>query len=485
MGKQRGFLEFDRMEPGCRDVSVRLKDFDSVELCMFDSDINMQAARCMDCGMPFCHGCGCPLFNVIPELNDLVYNHRWQEAADLLLSTNNFPEFTARVCPALCEKACVLALNDEPVTIRQIELAIIEKAFETGHLRARPPTVRQVERVAVVGSGPAGLVVADDLNKSGYNVVVYDREKHAGGILRYGIPDFKLEKSVLNRRIQLMRDEGIDFECGVSVGEDVSFKYLRDRFDAVCLAGGSREPRDLNVPGRGLQGIHFAMEYLTQQNKRLMQEYIEPTMNITAKEKDVVIIGGGDTGSDCLGTALRQGAKTVRQLEILPRPPDVRPETTPWPAWPNVYRETSSNKEGGECKWCVSTIGFTGNSGCVDKVHCVEVNWVTDESGKTLPEKRNGTESEIEAQLVLLALGFTGSGSDRLMNEIGLTRNQAGNINLNNMHMTSVNGVFLAGDMCTGQSLVVKALADGKKCTDGIIRYLQARGSLRWNFSKG
>lgn len=479
MGKQRGFLEFDRMEPGFRDVNVRLKDFDPVELRLFDSEINTQAARCMDCGMPFCHGYGCPLSNVIPELNDLVYNHRWQEAADLLLSTNNFPEFTASICPALCEKSCVLALNDEPVTIRQIELAIIEKAFETGYLKARPPTVRQAKKIAVVGSGPAGLVVADDLNKNGYNVVVYDREKHAGGILRYGIPDFKLEKNVLDRRIQLMRDEGIDFECGVSVGEDISFKYLKDRFDAVCLAGGSRKPRDLDVPGRELYGIHFAMEYLTQQNKRLMREHIEPDMNITAKEKNVVIIGGGDTGSDCLGTALRQGAKTVCQLEILPRPPDSRPENTPWPVWPNVYKETSSNKEGGERKWCVSTVGFAGKSGYVEKVHCVEMNWMTDENGKTFPKKKDGTEFEIEAQLVLLALGFTGSDLDKLMNEIGLIRNQTGSIKLNNMHMTSIDGVFSAGDMCTGQSLVVKALADGKKCADGIICYLEDGGSLR------
>jgi glutamate synthase (NADPH/NADH) small chain len=323
----------------------------------------------MDCGVPFCHGCGCPLANVIPEFNDHVYHHRWKEALDLLLTTNPFPEFTGRICPAPCEGSCVLGINDQPVSIRQVELAIVEKAFERGYLGPHPPAERRPERVAVIGSGPAGLSAAQFLNQAGFRVTVYENAPKPGGILRYGIPSFKLEKWVLDRRVRLMEEEGVQFETCVEIGRDISLRFLTKRFDALVLTGGAREPRDLKVPGRELRGIHFAMPYLTQQNLRLEGEPVPPDGEIVAKGKNVVVVGGGDTGADCLGTALRQGARRVWQLEILPQPPPTRPASTPWPAWPNILRESSSHKEGGERRWCVNTRRFTGEDGQLRQLH--------------------------------------------------------------------------------------------------------------------
>jgi len=471
MGEVGGFLKYYRKDPGYRKVEERIKDYEPVELRLLDSEIRAQAARCMDCGTPFCHGCGCPLSNVIPELTDLVYNHRWQEALEVLMSTSNFPEFTARVCPSLCEASCVLGINDEPVTIRQIELAVIEKAFEKGYLKPRPPAARMPQKVAVVGAGPAGLAVADTLNKAGYWVTVYDKSRSAGGILRYGIPDFKLEKRVVDRRIKLMQDEGVVFELGVTVGEDISYNFLKSRFSATCLSGGSREPRDLAVPGRKLKGIHFAMEYLIQQNKRLAGEAVDKAEEITAAGKTVVIIGGGDTGSDCLGTALRQGAKKVYQFEIMPRPPDERPANTPWPEWPNILRESSSQKEGGERRWCVSTKEFAGTGGNVKALRCVEVEWFEGKDGKTAFKEKKGSDFEVDAQLILISMGFTGPGRNKIVEDLDIARDARGNIVVNENHMTSVEGIFAAGDMSKGQSLVVRAIADGRATALGIMQY--------------
>lgn len=472
MGKVGGFLSFVRKEAEHRPVARRLKDFDPVEIPLEDSEVRAQAARCMDCGTPFCHGCGCPLSNVIPEFNDLVYRRRWKEAADILLATNCFPEFTARVCPAPCETACVLGINDDPVSIRQIEFAIIEMAFAKGYIRPRPPAARLAKRVAVVGAGPSGLAVADVVNRAGFSVTVYDRSRKAGGILRYGIPDFKLAKRIVDRRIRMMEAEGVTFELGVSVGEDVSYNYLRDRFDAVCLSGGARRPRDLSVPGRELSGIYFAMDFLVQQNKRLAGEPIE-TEEISSAGRRVVIIGGGDTGSDCLGTALRQGAVKVMQFEIMPRPPLERPESTPWPRWPNVVRESSSHEEGGERRWSVSTTRFTGQAGRLTGLECVEVDLQRDAGGCVSLAPRAGTAFKVEADLVLLALGFAGPGQLRIAEELGIARDARGCVAVDENHMTSVAGVFAAGDMSQGQSLVVRAIADGQAAGEGIVNFLK------------
>ena len=343
MAKDR-LMEYKRKDPGYRPVEERLRDYRAVELQLSQDEINRQASRCMDCGTPFCHAYGCPVSNVIPEINSFVLNGNWRQAMNLLLSADNFPEFTGRACPAPCEGACVAGIHGDPVTIRQIELAIIEKGFESGDVGFGPPSIRYDKRVAVIGGGPAGLAVADTLNRAGYLVTVYDSAGHPGGILRYGIPDFKLEKWVVERRVKLMEHEGIVFETGVNVGEDISYGYLKKRFDAVCLAGGAREPRALKIPGRELKGIHYAMDYLTQQNKRIGGEPVDPSKSVTAEGKTVVVIGGGDTGSDCLGTALRQGAKKVYQFEILPKPPAGRSESTPWPLWPLMLRETHAHK---------------------------------------------------------------------------------------------------------------------------------------------
>ncbi len=476
MGKPGGYLDFGRKEAEYRPVVKRLRDFDPVEVRLPEAEIRAQAARCMDCGTPFCLGTGCPLANVIPEFNDMVYRGRWKEALDLLLSTSHFPEFTARVCPAPCEKACVLEINDDPVTIRQVELAIIENGFSKGYIRPRPPEKRLGRKVAIVGSGPSGLSVAAALNHRGCDVTVYDRAEQAGGILRYGIPDFKLEKAIIDRRLRLMEEEGVVFELGVSVGEDVSYRYLRDRFDAICLAGGSRLPRDLVIPGRELGGVHFAMDFLVQQNRRLAGEDLGGGELINAEGKIVVILGGGDTGADCLGTALRQGAAKVLQFEIMPEPPPERTDDMPWPTWPTVLRESSSHKEGGERRWSVNTHEFVGTNEGVSSLRCAEVDWSTDENGRPASFKDlPGTEFEQEAQMVLLAMGFVGPAPNPMLDELRIARDRRGNIEAGEDHMTSVEGVFTAGDMTVGQSLVVRAMADGRKAAAGMMDYLCRR----------
>ncbi len=474
MGKDTGFMEFARKNNNYRPKEQRLKDYKAVAIPLSEDEIYEQAARCMNCGVPFCHGMGCPLGNIIPEFNDHVYNKRWKEALDILLQTNPFPEFTGRICPAPCEASCVLGINEDPVNIREIELAIIEHAFETGLMRPVIPAERKKQRIAVIGSGPAGLSVAHLLNRMGYDVIVFERSNMPGGILRYGIPNFKLEKWVVDRRIRLMEQEGVRFETGVECGDDISRRYIEDRFDAMVLTGGAMEPRDLKIPGRELAGIHFAMDFLSQQNMRLAGEHIEPHDEIIATGKNVVIIGGGDTGSDCLGTSLRQGAKKVYQFEIMPEPPPHRAESTPWPTWPLMRRDSSSHKEGGERRWSITTESFSGKGGCVKSLNCAEVEWVSSGDGKRpVPKKIEGSEFSVDADLVLLAMGFVGPGKNRLVAELGLELNERGNIKSDKNHMTSKSGVFVAGDMTAGASLVVRAIADGRDTALSVAEYLK------------
>jgi glutamate synthase (NADPH/NADH) small chain len=469
-------MEFDRRDPGYRPVDERVRDYRPVELKLTEAELTEQAARCMDCGTPFCHGCGCPLLNVIPEFNDHLYHGRWKEALDILLATNNFPEFTGRICPALCEGSCVLGINKEPVAIRQIELAIIEKAFESGYMGPRPPATRFNQRVAVIGSGPAGLTVADTLNHAGYWVTVYDSAAKPGGILRYGIPEFKLEKDVVDRRVRLMEAEGVVFENGVRVGEDLSYRYLRSRFDAVCMSGGAREPRDLKVPGRELKGVHFAMDFLIQQNRRLGGEPVDPAEEIHAGGRNVVIIGGGDTGADCLGTSLRQGARQVVQMEILPEPPPTRASSTPWPMWPLQLRVSSSHKEGGLRRWSVATKELIGEQGAVRALRAVEVEWVTPpQGGRPAMKEKPGTEFVVEADLVLLAMGFGGPGRNKIVEDLKIRTEPGGVVWRDERNMTSEQGIFVAGDMSTGASLVVRAMADGRRAAAGVAAYLEGQ----------
>lgn len=463
-----------RKDPGYRNADERLGDYHEVERLLTVSEVRDQAGRCMSCGTPFCHGYACPLANVIPEINELIIENRFEEALEMLLSTHPFPEFTARVCPALCEGSCVRGISDQPVTIRQVEKMIIEKGFEERWVRPRPPQRRRGESVAVIGSGPAGLSAADRLNKLGFNVTVYEKELSPGGLLFYGIPNFKLDKDIVKRRIELMREEGVIFECGVNVGSDISFHYLKRRFSAVLLTGGSRQPCDLNIPGRDLGGIIFAMPFLCAQNKRIAGEPLKPEEDIIAKDKNVVIIGGGDTGSDCLGTALRQGAEKVSQFEILPRPPEVRPGDNPWPLWPRIDRVSSSHLEGGTRRWSVMTKRFEGDEqGKVKKLHCAEVEWVL-KNEKHVPLEIEGSAFTVEADLVILAMGFLGPGPDILADYLGLKRDQQGNILIADNHGTGIPGIFSAGDMARGQSLVVRAMADGKAAAENIAAFIDS-----------
>jgi glutamate synthase (NADPH) small chain len=476
MGKITGFMEYARRDPGYRPVEERVKDFNPVEVRNGAKEIVEQAARCMDCGTPFCHGAGCPLENVIPEFNEHVYQGRWKDALDILLATDNFPEFTGRICPAVCEGSCVLGINKDPVTIRQIELEIIEKGFERGYVQPRPPAKRFDQRVAVIGSGPAGLVVADTLNHMGYGVVVYDLAEKPGGILRYGIPEFKLAKWVIDRRITLMEAEGVVFENQVRVGEDVSYHYLKNRFDAVCLSGGAREARDLKVPGRDLRGIHMAMDFLVQQNRRLGRESMDSSLDILANGKKVLVIGGGDTGADCVGTSIRQGATQVTQIEILPEPPPARSPATPWPMWPTLLRTSSSHKEGCQRRWSVATKEFLGKNGDVQAVRVIDVEWTNpSDGGRPSMKEKAGSESMIEADLVLLAMGFSGPGKNKLVEDLGIQTAPGGGIGRDARNMTSIAGVFVAGDMTHGASLVVRAMKDGRRASEGIDAWLKER----------
>jgi glutamate synthase (NADPH/NADH) small chain len=452
MGKPTGFIEVHRKKHPTRPVAERITDWREVYLPYPAGELEMQGARCMDCGIPFCHQ-GCPLGNLIPDWNDLIYRDRWQAAIERLHATNNFPEFTGKLCPAPCEGSCVLGINEDPVTIKSVE-------------------------VAIIGSGPAGLAAADQLNRAGHSVTVFEKSDRIGGLLRYGIPEFKMEKRHLDRRLTVMEAEGVMFRAGINVGVDVPASRLRDDYDAVLLAGGAGQPRDLPVPGRELSGIHFAMEYLTLQNKRCEGDEVPEAEFITAQDKHVIIIGGGDTGADCLGTAHRQGAASIHQLELLPRPPQERAADNPWPQWPQIFRVSTAHEEGGERLFAVSTERFSGDAaGHVRALHAVKVEMVK-KDGRVQFVRVEGSEFEIPADLVLLAMGFVGAEKGGLLPDLGVTITDRGNVARDTRWMTNVSGVFTAGDMQRGQSLIVWAIAEGRSAARAIDEFLMGESQL-------
>jgi glutamate synthase (NADPH/NADH) small chain len=475
MADPTGFLKYTHREtPTRRPVDLRLKDWKEVYEEFSHDALEHQASRCMDCGIPFCHN-GCPLGNLIPEWNDLVYRDRWRDAIDRLHATNNFPEFTGRLCPAPCEASCVLGINQDPVTIKQVEVEIIDNAFDEGWVVPMPPHVITGKKVAVVGSGPAGLAAAQQLTRAGHDVTVFERADRIGGLLRYGIPEFKMEKRHIDRRLAQMEAEGTTFRAGVNVGIDITAEQLRDEYDAVMLAGGATAARDLPIPGRQFEGIYQAMEYLpwankVQQGDRVLDEDGQPP--ITAKGKNVIIIGGGDTGADCLGTAHRQGAASVHQFEIMPRPPEARADSTPWPTYPLMFRVSSAHEEGGDRVFSVNTEKFVGHEGRVTGLRAHEVVM---KDGKF--EKVDNTDFELEADLVLLAMGFVGPERPGLLTDLGVELDGRGNVARGKDFDTSVKGVYVAGDMGRGQSLIVWAIAEGRSAAAGVDAYLMGGSS--------
>ena len=471
-------MDSGRKLPERRPVADRKKDYREVYEPWPENQARQQGSRCMDCAVPFCH-MGCPLGNVIPDFNHQVYLGNWQGALDILLSTNNFPEFTGRICPAPCEASCVLSIDADPVTIEYIEKEISTKGFDQGWIKPEPPKVRTGKRVAVVGSGPAGLAAAQQLNRAGHWVTVLERDERIGGLLTLGIPDFKLEKDVVRRRVQLMADEGITFSTGVNVGVNLPVEELLAGYDAVCLTCGSTESRNLPVPGRELSGIHLAMEYLTQQNRVIDGDHVDPSQRITAEGKRVVILGGGDTGADCLGTAHRQGAEVVYQLELLPEPPAQRQANNPWPQWPAIQRATPAHEEGGVRDYDVLTKSFSGSNGKVERLHAVRIDW-SQAGSNGRPEMREvpDSEFEIETDLVLLAMGFLHPEHEGMLTDLGVELDGRGNIKVDASKMTSVPGVFAGGDSSRGQSLVVWAIAEGRDVARGVDLYLMGRTSL-------
>ena len=476
MGKITGFLEFERALPPKRPVKERLRDWREFEGKFVEEKLRDQGARCMDCGIPFCHK-GCPLGNIIPDWNDLVYRGRWKQAIDRLHSTNNFPEFTGVVCPAPCEEACVLNINDDPVTIKQIEKQIIEHAWKQNWVVPQPPARKTGKKVAVVGSGPAGLACAQQLARAGHDVTLFERDDRIGGLLRYGIPDFKMEKWRIDQRMEQMEAEGVTFRAGVDVGVDVTTAELRRDFDAIVISAGATRPRDLPIPGRELSGIHFAMEFLPQQNKIVAGDAVPD--QILATGKNVVILGGGDTGSDCLGTSNRQGAKTVHQFELLPKPPESRTEDMPWPYWPMILRTSSSHEEGVIRDWSINTKRFSGDAnGNVKKLHGVRLEWTKGADGRMQMREIPGSEIEIDCELVLLALGFLGPETTGPIADLGLDLDPRGNVATNREYMSSTPGVFACGDARRGQSLVVWAIWEGRECAVGVDRWLMGETSL-------
>lgn len=476
MADPKGFLKYDRKLPSSRDPKERIKDYKEIYEEFPQEETLKQAARCMDCGVPFCHN-GCPLGNIIPEFNDAVYREDWQEAFEILSNTNNFPEFTGRICPAPCETACVLGINQPPVAIEHIEKSIAEIAYEKGYIRPKAPTMRSGKKVAIVGSGPAGLAAAAQLNKAGHAVTVFERHDRIGGLLRYGIPDFKLEKWVVERRVAIMEAEGIKFRTGANVGENVSVEHLQKEFDAILLCGGSTIARNLPIKGRELDGVHYAMDFLEQQNRRVAGDRIPEGEAIMATDKHVVVIGGGDTGSDCVGTSNRHGARSVTQIELLTKPPESR-DPLNWPNWPMVLRTSSSHEEGCERQWSILTQAFTGDEdGKVKALHLVEIEWAKDEeTGRYAFREIEGTEYSIPCDLALLAIGFVHPQKAGMLEQLGVELDGRGNVQAEE-YQTTVESVFAAGDMRRGQSLVVWAISEGREAAKAVDKFLSQADS--------
>jgi len=472
MGKPTGFMEMGRKDSGYRPLQERIGDFGEVEQTLNEEDRKAQASRCMDCGVPFCHW-ACTVCSKIPEWQDALYRGNYKEAYEVLTSTNTFPEFTGRVCPALCEKSCVLNIHNEPVTIRENECSVIEKAFDLGLVEPRIPAKRTGKKVAVVGSGPSGLAAADWLNQLGHTVTVFEADDAIGGLLRYGIPDFKLNKGIIDRRLRVLEAEGIAFVVNTRVGKDLSRNELLKKFDAICLAVGAMKPRDLTVPGREAEGIHFAMDFLKQQNQKIRGRKFETHERILATGKNVLVIGGGDTGSDCVGTSIRQKANTVTQIEILPKPPAKRLENNPWPYWPNVLRTSSSHMEGCERRWSLSTKRILIENGKVTGAEVIKVDWTNDDNGRWVMNEIPGTEEVIKAELVLLSMGFVHAEHEGLLDDLGLAYDTRGNIQTKHKKSeTTVEKVFACGDAKNGASLVVHALASGREAAEQIHGFL-------------
>ncbi|MEZ4494425.1 MAG: glutamate synthase subunit beta [Dehalococcoidia bacterium] len=476
MAKITGFMEYERELPRRRPVAERVYDWLEVYEEFPGEALKKQAARCMDCGIPFCHQ-GCPLGNIIPDWNDMVWRDQWHRAIERMHATNNFPEFTGRVCPAPCEAACVLGINDDPVTIKQMEVSIADRAWDEGWVKPEPAETKTGKRVAVIGSGPAGLACSQQLARAGHDVVLYEREDRIGGLLRYGIPDFKLRKFHIDRRIDQMEAEGVQFKPGVNVGVDVDVRELRTQFDAICLTGGATHARDLDVPGRELEGVYLAMDYLPLQNKRVAGDEIPDESFISAEGKRVIILGGGDTGADCLGTAHRQGAAEVKQFELLSRPPDTRPEENPWPTWPNIYRVSSAHEEGGVRDYSILTTKLTGENGKLKQLHGVRVEFEP-KDGRMAMREVPGSEFVEEVDLLLLAMGFLGPEKPGMLEQLGVKLTERGNVWADENKMTSVPGVFTAGDMTRGQSLIVWAIAEGRAAARGIDKHLMGETVL-------
>jgi glutamate synthase (NADPH) small chain len=473
MGKASGFLDYNRVTGKYLPVEERLKNYNEFTIQLPAEELKTQGARCMDCGIPYCHAMGCPVYNLIPEWNDAVYKGDWREAMLRLELTNNLPEITGRICPAPCESACTLSYNSAPVTIKQIELSIIEKAWKEGYIVPRPPMRETGKKVAIIGSGPAGLAAAQQLRRMGHSVTLFEKAQKIGGILRYGIPDFKLEKWVIDRRVEQMQAEGVQFATNVIIGEDISARYLKRTFDVILLTMGAGEPRDLNVPGRGLDGIHFAMDYLTQSNRLVSGELSKEQQTINAKNKTVLVIGGGDTGSDCVGTANRQGAKKVYQYEIMPKPQVWTESTNPnWPYWPNILRTSSSHDEGCERDWSITTRNFSSTTTQVQEGHFARAEWKKEANGQMKMVEIPGSEFSLKVDLVLLAMGFVHVQHSKLLEDLAIEFDNRGNIKSSGGYATSANGVFTAGDAGTGASLVVRAIFHGREAAKQIDEYL-------------
>lgn len=478
MGKPTGFMEIPREDRGYMLAADRIQHYGEFVIPLSEDEVARQGARCMDCGIPYCHQ-GCPINNIIPDWNDLAYRKEWRHALEVLHSTNNFPEFTGRICPAPCEAACTLNIDDQPVTIKTIECAIIDKGWEEDWIIPQVPAHRTGRQVAVVGSGPAGLACAQQLARAGHLVKVYEKQDRIGGLMRYGIPDFKMGKGVIDRRIGQMRAEGVHFHPNTHIGVDIPASRLVDEFDAVVLTGGAEHPRDLPVPGRALDGVHFAMDFLPQQNRRVAGDTVTPGESITATDRHVIVIGGGDTGSDCIGTSVRQGALTVTQLEILPRPPEREDKALTWPNWPNKLRTSSSQEEGVEREWAVATQSLTGAGGRITHLNAVRVDWSRDAKGQWQMAELPGSEFQLRADLVLLAMGFVHPVHEGMLQELGIALDPRGNVQADtHKYQTSIPKVFAAGDMRRGQSLVVWAIREGRQAARAVDEFLMGASDL-------